>query len=306
MSIGEFDIAILGAGVAGLTAAKAAAETGASVIVIEKLSVGGQVATIDEIHNFPGEEAIAGYELGPQLLDDADEQGVEFILDEVEGLSVVDGRWLVNGAAEQISARAVILATGSSRKRLGVTGEEELIGRGVSHCASCDGGFFRDKTVIVAGGGDSALDEASVLAGVVGNVIIVHHGDAPSATQNQAANLREANNVEFCADAEIVEVVGDDKGVCGVIIKDQATGVNSTREAEGVFVYIGLRPNTEFLNEAFVLDDLGRCAVDENLQTSCKGVFAAGDVRAGSAAMLVDSVEDGKRAAAAAVAYIAA
>ena len=304
MSVRKFDIAILGAGAAGLTAAQAAAETGVSVIVIEKLSVGGQVATIDEIKNFPGEaDPIAGYEVGPQLLDEADEAGAEFILDEVESLNQVDGRWLIKCASEDISAHAVILATGSSRKRLGVVGEEELIGRGVSHCASCDGGFFRDKTVIVAGGGDSALDEATVLAGVVGNVVIVHHGDEPSATQGQQAALRATDNVEFCANSEIAEVVGDDKGVCGVILKHQMTGITTPHVAEGVFVYIGLKPNTEFLGAAFKLDDSGRCIVDDNLQTSCEGVFAAGDLRSGSAAMLVESVQDGKRAAAAASAY---
>lgn len=306
MTTREFDIAILGAGVAGLTAAHAAAEIGASVIVIEKLSVGGQVSTIDEIHNFPGEELIAGYELGPQLLDDADEAGAEFILDEVEALSLAADGWLIKCAAEQIEAKAVILATGSSRKRLGVAGEEQLIGRGVSHCASCDGGFFKDKTVIVAGGGDSALDEASVLADVVGNVIIVHRGAELTATQGQNAKLLQASNVEFCANSAVIEVIGDDKGVVGVIVKNLKTEINTQRAAEGLFVYIGLQPNTEFLNDDMALDDQGRCVVDENLQTTCKGVFAAGDLRSGSAAMLVESVEDGKRAAAAAVAYISA
>lgn len=305
MTIREFDIAILGAGAAGLTAAQAAANAEADVIVIEKLSAGGQVSTIDQITNFPDEdEPIAGYELGPQLLDDADEAGAEFILDEVESLTAIDERWLIKCATEQISARAVIIATGSSRKHLGVTGETELIGRGVSHCASCDGGFFRDKTVIVAGGGDSALDEASVLAGVVGNVLIVHHGNAPSATQGQQAALQAADNVEFLSNSEIIKIVGDDKGVCGVNIKHLVTGHETHHAAQGVFAYIGLEPNTDFLDKNFTRDDVGRCEVDINLQTSCIGVFAAGDVRSGSTAMLVESVADGQRAAAKAMAYI--
>jgi thioredoxin reductase (NADPH) len=298
-----YDIAVIGAGVAGLTAAATAAREGARVIVIERLSAGGQISTVDRVANFPGQsEPVAGYELGPMLQDEAELAGAEFTLDEVEGLEQSEGRWSIRCAGETLFATRVIFAAGSSRRELGVPGETEMAGRGVSHCASCDGSFFKGQTVVVVGGGDSALDEALILAPVVGHVAIMHRGAAFRATQGQEARLRALGNTGFHMNTEVLSVLGDATGLTGVRVRDVASGAVSDEAASGMFVYVGLTPNSDVVKQVADLDATGRIVVDDDLQSSAPGLFAAGDVRSNTAAMLAESAMDGMRAARAAVA----
>ncbi|MFD1910976.1 NAD(P)/FAD-dependent oxidoreductase [Halodurantibacterium flavum] len=291
----DHDIIVIGAGVAGLTAARVAAEGGARVLLMERLGAGGQVSTVDRIGNFPGHPEIGGYELGPLLQDAAEAAGAGMALAEATGLSRSGGLWRVQNDAGEMSANCVILACGSTRKPLGVPGEAAFVGRGVSHCASCDGGFFRGKRVVVVGGGDSALDEALVLAPMVDEVVLVHRGTTFDATQGQETDLQARPNVRTLFQTEVTAVEGDDTGMTGVMLH----GASGTQllPAAGLFVYIGLAPNTGLVEGLVDKDSDGRVMVSDRLESRAAGLFAAGDLRHGTRAMLDGAAADGALAA---------
>ena len=293
----DHDIVVIGAGVAGLTAARVAAEGGARVLLVERLGAGGQVSTVDRITNFPGQPVIAGYELGPMLQDAADAAGAEMELAEVTGLTFAEGVWRVRMDAGETRARCVILACGSTRRSLGVPGEEALTGRGVSHCASCDGAFFRGQRVVVVGGGDSALDEALVLAPLVDEVVVVHRGAAFDATQGQEVALRAQANVRTLFHSQVTGVEGDETGMTGVLLRSGLGDDAQWLPAAGLFVYIGLTPNTGLVEGLVERDSDGRLMVSPRLETAAPGLYAAGDLRHGSRAMLDEAVADGALAA---------
>jgi len=293
----DFDIAVVGAGTAGLTAARHAAAGGARVLVLDRMGVGGQVTTVEGITNFPGRpEPVAGYDLGVDLLEEAEAAGAEIMLAEVAGVEPDDDGYVLSAADERIRVRAVIVATGSTRRALDVPGEEEFDGRGVSHCASCDGPFYRGKRVVVVGGGDSAFDEAAILAGFADEVLVVHHGPEPSARAEIVARALEHDNIRTRADASVSAVLGAEK-VSAVRVSDLAAGSETEHSADGVFVYVGLTPNTDWLGDLVTRAADGRLVVDDALETSRPGIFAAGDLRSGSAAMLDEAVADGAIAA---------
>lgn len=296
------DLVVIGAGTAGLTAAAVAAAGGLQVLVVEQLAPGGQIATVDSIRNFPGfPGGIGGYELGPLLQQQAADAGVDFLLDMVEGIDPSSSGFVIRCAETQLEASAVILAMGSHRRALNVPGETELEGRGVSHCASCDGHFFRGKSVLVAGGGDSAFDEAEVLAGVVGDVVIVHQGPKPLAQWKTVERVTALRNVRILADTDIVAIEGSQE-VERVVI-DRA-GVRSAEPTAGVFVYIGLVPNSAIVASLVETDVAGAIVADRNFQTSVPGLFVAGDLRSGARALLASAAGDGAAAATAAVHYV--
>lgn len=300
----EYDVIVLGAGVAGLTAARHAAEGGHRVLLIEQMGAGGQVSTVEGITNFPGRtEPIAGYDLGVELLEEAEAAGAEVVLAHADQLAPAAAGFVISAGTDEFRGRAIIVAVGSERRTLGVAGEAEFDGRGVSHCASCDGPFFRDKAVIVVGGGDSAFDEARILAEQAARVVIVHRGDAPTARGEIIERATAFENLEVRADAT-VERIGGDGAVGRVTVRDLRNGLAEDVAVQGVFVYVGLVPNTEWLGDLVTLDEGGRIVVDSQLATSRPGVFAAGDVRSDTTAMLHESAEDGARAAQAAVAYL--
>jgi thioredoxin reductase (NADPH) len=293
----SFDVTVIGAGVAGLTAARDAAEGGERVLLLDRLGVGGQVSSVEGITNFPGRAGpIAGYDLGLELLEEAEAAGVEVILAQVERIAPSGDGYLVVGSDEEFQTRSVIVAAGSERRTLDVPGEAEFEGRGVSRCASCDGPFFRDKRVIVVGGGDSAFDEARILAGFAREVVIVHSGAVPTARAELIEATGEYENVRVQAGATVSSIRGS-SAVETVTIHEGATGLQTEIPAQGVFVYVGLVPNTTWLSDLLECDESGRVVVDEQLTTSRVGIFAAGDIRAGTDAMLSHSVADGGRAA---------
>jgi thioredoxin reductase (NADPH) len=300
----EFDVVVIGAGVAGLTAAMQAARCGLNVAVVERMGVGGQIAAAERIENFPGvPQGVSGAELGPLLHEQAEAAGTEFILDTVEGLVIDGDRRVVNAASDPIGARAVIVAAGSRLRPLGVPGEEVFLGRGVSHCASCDGHFFSGQDVCVIGGGDSALDEALVLTEHAARVAIIHRGDALDAQRVLIDRVAANGKIEILPSTAVEEIFGDES-VSGVRLRDLKSRAVHERTVKGVFVYVGLEPNTAFLRGIVALDTAGHVDTDLMMRTSVPGIFAAGDIRAHSAAQLASAAGDGATAAIAAWRYL--
>jgi thioredoxin reductase (NADPH) len=296
------DVVIIGAGVAGLTAAMMAAGHGVSTLVVEQLAPGGQVATIEAIRNFPGfPDGIAGYELGPLLQRQAEAAGAVVQLDSVSAIMLDGGAYRVICAEDEIVARAVIIAAGSSLRKLAIAGETEFAGRGVSHCASCDGPLFKGQSVVVVGGGDSAFDEALVLAGHAAEVMVIHRGARPSARASAVAQLAALPHVRIVADAELVAIEGDTK-VTGVTIRRGA--VTEHKSCRAVFACIGIEPRSGFLQDLVATDAEGHIVTDLMMRTSRPGLFAAGDIRASSVNMLSSVAGDAATAAISAVRYL--
>ena len=299
----DIDIVIVGAGVAGLTAAMVAGRHGVKVAVVDRIGVGGQISTVERIENFPGFPlGIAGHELGPLLHEQAEAAGVEFMLDTIESIASEGGRFLVRGV-DTLQARAVIVAAGSAPRSLGISGEESFLGKGVSHCASCDGPFFKGEEVVVVGGGDSGVDEALVLAAHAARVTVVHRGASLRAQQSVVARASADPRIAILLDTVVEEIVGGD-AVSGVRLRDQKSGEARLQPVKGVFVHVGLEPNTMFLQGLVALDGAGYIETDAMMRTSRRGLFAAGDIRKGSVALIAAVAGDGATAAVAAVRYL--
>ena len=299
----DIDVVIVGAGVAGLTAAMVAGRHGVKVAVVDRIGVGGQISTVERIENFPGFPlGIAGHELGPLLHEQAEAAGVEFMLDTIELIASEGGRFLVRGV-DTLQARAVIVAAGSAPRSLGISGEESFLGKGVSHCASCDGPFFKGEEVVVVGGGDSGVDEALVLAAHAARVTVVHRGASLRAQQSVVARASADPRIAILLDTVVEEIVGGD-AVSGVRLRDQKSGEARLQPVKGVFVHVGLEPNTMFLQGLVALDGAGYIETDAMMRTSRRGLFAAGDIRKGSVALIAAVAGDGATAAVAAVRYL--
>jgi thioredoxin reductase (NADPH) len=300
----DFDLIVVGAGVAGATAATFGARLGLRVAVVEQLGPGGQIINATRIDNMPGFPAgIAGIELGPLLHEQADAAGAEFVLDTAEALTLDGEQRLLTCATETLRAPALIVAAGSALRNLGVPGEAALLGRGVSHCASCDGPFFKGKRVCVVGGGDAAIDEALVLAEFAAEVVVVHRGPEVTAQHALVERAKDAGTIAFVPSATIEEIAGEN-AVSSVRLKDGPSGRERVEPFDGVFVFIGLEPNSAFLSGLVTLDGAGHVETDLMMRTSLEGVFAAGDIRAHSVALLAAAAGDGATAAVAAHRYL--
>jgi thioredoxin reductase (NADPH) len=300
----DADIVIIGAGVAGLTAAIHAARLGARVVVVAEMGVGGQIINAPRIENFPGfPDGVSGVELGPALHEQAEIAGADFVFDTVEAVERNGAGWIVRGAGETLATRAIIIAAGSRPRQLGVPGEERLTGRGVSHCASCDGPLYRAKHVFVAGGGDAAFDEALTLAEFAASVVILCRSERPRAHKALRDRVAGTAHIDVMTSTGIKEISGE-KAVSALVLRgpDGATRVEA---ADGLFVQVGLAPNTDFLGGQIALAPDGRIVVDSMMRTSAAGVFAAGDIRADSVALLAASAGDGATAAVAAARHLA-
>jgi thioredoxin reductase (NADPH) len=300
----QHDLVIVGAGLAGLTAGMIAARHGLKTVIVEHMASGGQVLNVEKIENFPGfPQGIAGFELGPLVQEQAEAAGCSFVMDTASRISVDGDLRTVHCAETTLTARAVIVAAGSALRSLGIPGEEEFFGRGVSKCASCDAPLFAGKDVCVVGGGDSAVDEAAVLAEHVSRVTIFHRGEAFRAQAAAQTRLVEHSNVETIFETELVEITGDGT-VSAVTLRDVGSGATRVHETAGVFVFVGLDPNTTFLQDVVDLDSSGHVITDIRLQTSVPGIFAAGDIRQHSVAHLASVAGDGATAAVNAYRYI--
>lgn len=302
MAEDSLDLVIVGAGLAGLTAGMIAGRFGLKVAMVDPGTTGGQVLNVEKIENFPGfPTGVAGFDLGPMVQEQAEAAGCSFVMDTATGLESAGENKVVHCEGTDLSTRAVIVAAGSALKPLGIPGEEEFRGRGVSNCASCDVPFFVGKEVAVVGGGDSALDEAAVLAAQVSRILLVHRGSSFSAQHAAIEHLREFGNVDTAFDTEVAEIRGAD-GVTSVLLR--SNGQTREQQLAGVFIFVGLEPNTTWLRDVVDLDPTGHVITDIHLQTSVPGVFAAGDIRHASVAQLAAVAGDGATAAVNAFRYL--
>ena len=300
----SYDLVIVGGGAAGLTAGLYACRAGLKTTLLERMMPGGQVINADSIENYPGfPDGISGAELGPLLQGQATRYGLEVQLSEVTGLRRQEPYWAVETYEGESLAKAVILAGGSTLKKLGVPGEEELHGAGVSYCATCDGAFFIDQVVGVVGGGDSALDEAMVLTGYASKVIIFHRRDRFSGQKVLQDRILADSKIEVRWNTVVDTVLGKGQ-VEGVSITDVASGETSRVDLSGVFIFVGLEPNSQYLQSILPLDGAGHVPTDIWMRTPLPGLHAAGDIRQSSAAQLASAAGDGATAAIAAHRYI--
>lgn len=303
-----YDVIILGAGPAGLTAGLYAVRGGLSALAIERLSPGGQLAQTEKIENYPGfPEGIEGWQLAYDMQQQAVSFGLQMATDDITEVDFTSTPKVIKGSSgTEYHAQAVIIATGARPRKLEVPGEEELTGKGVSYCATCDGNFFRNKTVVVVGGGNTAANDALYLARICERVYLVHRRDKLRATRVYHSRLEEAPNVEFAWNSTIQAIEANDEGVVGSVrIQNVDTQEESTIDCSAVFVAVGNIPNTDFLYGEVDLDDSGYVVADEFCETPIPGVYAAGDVRAKALRQVVTAVSDGAQAAEIAAEYLA-
>jgi thioredoxin reductase (NADPH) len=300
----EYDVVIAGGGVAGLTAGLTSARAGRKTRVLTGRSLGGQLLSIERIEGYPGfPDGVPGYDLGPIIQEQAAAAGAEFAATEATGLHADEGRWRVTTGEGEAWARAVVIATGTTLKTLGIPGEERLRGKGVSHCASCDGPLLRGRIVGVVGGGDSALQEALTLAQYVSRVILLHRGGTFSAQTAYRRRVQENPKIDVRFGTIVEEVVGND-GLTGVRTRAVTDGKGEDLELAGLFVYVGLAPATTVVDGVLALDASGRIPVDGAMRSALPGLFAAGTVRAGSAGRAAAAAGDGATAAVGADRYV--
>ena len=300
-----YDMVIIGGGPGGYTAALYAARAGMSVVVLEKLSPGGQMAQTSQIDNYPGfSKGVDGFELAEDMEKAALQFGAESELAEVLTVDLKAEPKVIDTDAGTYYGRTVVIATGAGPRELGVPGERELMGRGVHYCAHCDGMFYKGKTVVVAGGGNSAAADALLLSRLCEKVIVVHRRDTLRVTKIYHKPLMEAENVEFRWNSTISKVLEDGK-VSGILIRDNVTGEESVVEAQGIFVSIGRKPASALVAGQVELDAGGYIVADESTKTSFPGVFAVGDVRTKALRQIVTAVADGAVAAHYADEYLA-
>ncbi|MQA88484.1 MAG: FAD-binding protein [Streptosporangiales bacterium] len=302
----DYDVVVIGGGVAGLTAGLFSARCGRSTLVLESLGPGGTLLNCEHIEDFPAFPAgVAGFELGPLLQEQAASEGAAFRGEHAQHLERRDGGWLVGADSGGFLARAVVVATGSRPRRLEVPGEKEFEGKGISNCASCDGPLFRDRAVAVVGGGDSGLVEALELVKLGIQVTVLEREQALSGQHTYRRRVLENSAIAVRHHAVVEEILGD--GTVGAIrTRDLHTQEVAELVVSGVFVYTGREPNTEFLRGRLSLGEGGHIPTDIEMRTELEGVFAAGDVRAKSAGQAVAAAGDGATAALAAHRYLGA
>lgn len=300
-----YDVVIVGGGPGGYTAALYGARAGLDTVVLEKLAAGGQMALTHQIDNYPGFEAgIDGFSLGDKMKQGAERFGAKSTYTEVLSLELSGDVKKIVTADGDFYAKAVVIATGANPRELGVERENELLGRGIHYCASCDGMFYRGKTVVVVGGGNTAAADALLLSRVAKKVILVHRRDSLRATKIYHEPLMNAENVELRWNSVITELLSDDT-FHGIRLKDVVTGEESTVDCDGVFVSIGRKPATELVAGQLELDKAGYIVADESTKTNIPGVFAVGDVRTKAVRQVVTAVADGACAIGAAEEYLA-
>ncbi len=288
-----YDLVIIGGGPAGYTAALYASRAGLDSVLIEKLSAGGQMALTGEIDNYPGfEEGVDGLTLGFKMQQGAERFGA--VTEYAEVLSVDFGEEIkrIETTSGTFLGKTVIVSTGANPRELGLSNESQLMGRGVHYCAHCDGRFYKNKTVVVVGGGNSAAADALYLSRLAEKVILVHRRDKLRATKIYHEPLMKAENIEFMWNSSVREILAENR-VNGVVIKNKETGEETEIPCDGVFVSIGRKPATQFLNGALDLDEGGYIVADESTKTNVEGVYAVGDVRTKALRQIVTAVADG-------------
>lgn len=289
-----YDMLIIGGGPAGYTAALYAARAGLDLILIERMSAGGQMALTGDIDNYPGfEEGVDGFTLGMKMQQSAERFGAVTEYTEVTGLDLKGKIKKVKTTSGDFLAKTVVIASGANPKELGVQDEDKLVGRGVHYCAHCDGRFYKDKTVMVVGGGNSAAADALYLSRLAKKVYLVHRRDTLRATKIYHEPLLKAENVEFLWNSTVSAFLTENGKVKGAEINNRVSLENISIDCDGIFISIGRKPATVFLEGAVALDERGYIIAGEDTKTNIEGVYAAGDVRTKALRQVVTAVSDG-------------
>ncbi|WP_391203372.1 thioredoxin-disulfide reductase [Psychrobacillus sp. L4] len=299
-----YDVIIIGAGPAGMTAAVYTSRANLSTLMIERGIPGGQMANTEEVENYPGFETILGPELSTKMFDHAKKFGAEYAYGDVA--EIVDGEQYktVKVSGKEYKALAVIISSGAEYKKMGIPGETELGGRGVSYCAVCDGAFFKGKRLVVVGGGDSAVEEGAFLTKFADKVTIVHRRDTLRAQKILQDRAFANEKIDFIWNTTLKEINGKDGKVAGVTLVSTVDGSERDFETDGVFVYVGMLPLTKPFVNLGILNDNGYIVTNEKMETAVPGIFGAGDVREKMLRQIVTATGDGSIAAQAAQHYI--
>jgi len=299
-----YDVIIIGAGPAGMTAAVYASRANMSTLMIERGVPGGQMTNTEEIENYPGYDSILGPELSNKMFEHAKKFGAEYAYGDIK--QIIDGEEYktVDAGTKQFKARSIIIATGAQFKKLGVPGESEFGGRGVSYCAVCDGAFFKGRELVVVGGGDSAVEEGVYLTRFASKVTIVHRRDKLRAQKILQQRAFENEKIDFIWNHTVKEIHGKDGKVNAVTLVNTVTGEEKEFKTDGVFVYIGMVPLTKPFENLNITNEAGYIITNELMETSVPGVFAAGDVREKNLRQIVTATGDGSIAAQSAQRYV--
>lgn len=300
------DIAIIGAGPAGMTAALYAARAGFQAVMFERISAGGQLATTEHVENYPGfPDGTLGFELAWAMKRQADNFGAQTVNEEVIAVDLTASPKKITTAFGNYEAKTVIIASGARPRKLGLELEDELRGKGVSYCATCDGNFFRGKTVAVVGGGNTAVADALYLSRMCEKVYLIHRRDTLRATQIYNLRLSETPNIEVLWNTEVRRLLADQGRLAGIKVENKQEAKTLVMPCEGLFIAVGNVPNTEFLGSAILLDEGGYIQADESGRTNIPGVFGVGDVRTKMLRQITTAVADGSLAAEFAAEYLA-
>lgn len=298
-----YDIIIIGAGPAGMTAAIYAKRAAKSVLVLEAVNYGGQILNTPDIENYPAEAHISGYDFSTKLYEQAKELGAEFIFEKAVDIKSEYGTKVVVTAKNSFEAETVIIATGSASRKLGLEDEERLVGKGVSYCATCDGNFYRKKVVAVVGGGNTALEDALYLSDIAEKVYLIHRRDSFRGEEANVSRLTARENVEFIYNSNVTKLISD-KRLRAIEVTNNLDGSVRTVELNGLFVAVGRIPENRNFANLVKLDEAGYVEAGEDCHTSCDGIFVAGDNRTKTLRQLVTAAADGAMAATEAVKYI--
>lgn len=299
-----YDMLIIGGGPGGYTAALYAARAGLSVLVLEKLSAGGQMALTSQIDNYPGfPEGIDGFELGERMQQQAERFGAETEYAQVDAVDLKADPKVVDSSEGRFLAKTVVIATGANARKLGLDKEDALVGRGVAYCAACDGMAFKGKDVVVVGGGDSAVADALLLSRVAKHVTLIHRRDALRATKIYHESLKNTPNITLCMNARVTELLADKK-LSGIRVQDIPSGESRDLDVDGLFISVGRDPNTALFADQLALEN-GYIKAGEDTKTNIPGVYAVGDVRTKQLRQVVTAVADGAMAVHSAESYLA-
>jgi thioredoxin reductase (NADPH) len=302
---GLYDVVIVGGGPGGLTAGIYAMRAALKTILVEKAVAGGQVALSDGVENYPGFESISGYELSQKFHQHAQSYGLEFVQEEVVSVEPgLDFHTVKLADGNVLKTQTVILATGGSPRKLEVPGEDEYYGKGVSYCGVCDGFFFRDKTVVVVGGGDTAAEEALYLAKLAKQVYLVHRRDALRASMILQQRVKDECKIEVLWNTIVTEIKADDAGVNAVSLQDTQTGEPRELTTDGVFIFIGFVPNNQLVPAGIKMNADGYVVTNEKCETNMPGIYVVGDLREKYAKQIVVAAADGCTAALVAAHYV--
>ena len=302
----SYDVIIIGAGPAGMTAALYASRANLSVLLLDRGIYGGQMNNTAAIENYPGFKSVLGPDLAKDMYESATQFGAEYAYGSVESVEDRGDVKIVTTDSDTFETKALVIWTGSEYRKLGVTGEDTYGGRGVSYCAVCDGAFFRNKHVVVVGGGDSAIEEGTYLTQLADKVTVIHRRDQLRAQQILQDRAFANPKMEFVWNSNVTEIIGDDKKVTGVKVNNNKTGEDSEIAVDGVFIYVGINPITKPFSNLGITDENGWIETNDHMETKVPGIFAVGDVRKKDLRQVATAVGEGGTAGKGVYTYITA